>query len=159
MSRVPSAFLITTKSFMFFRAYCILKKSLPRKSVQRVAPMNRTPLISTDSFSRKWTFAGRESLVFSSWMRPKKSLTGHTVNIKVAFRRVVADAELSADVCRHTLRHTAITHLVQAGVDLPTVGRISGHKTLAMVARYAHANGEHIQSATDKLESRYQHTG
>ncbi|WP_202944828.1 tyrosine-type recombinase/integrase [Nitrosospira multiformis] len=30
---------------------------------------------------------------------------------------------------RHTLRHTAITHLVQAGVDLPTVKRISGHKT------------------------------
>ena len=24
-------------------------------------------------------------------------------------------------VVRHTLRHTAITHLVQAGVDLPTV--------------------------------------
>jgi len=31
-------------------------------------------------------------------------------------------------VVRHTLRHTAITHLVQAGVDLPTVKRISGHK-------------------------------
>jgi hypothetical protein len=32
-------------------------------------------------------------------------------------------------------------------------------KTLAMVAKYAHANGEHIQAATDKLERRYQHTG
>ena len=55
---------------------------------------------------------------------------------------------------RRTLRHTAITYLVQAGVDLPTVKRISGHKTLAMVERYSHQNGEHIQSAMDKLEDR-----
>lgn len=27
-----------------------------------------------------------------------------------------------------------------------------------MGARYAHANGEHIQAATDKLKNRYQHT-
>jgi len=58
-------------------------------------------------------------------------------------------------VVRHTLRHTAITHLVQAGVDLPTVKRISGHKTLIMVERYAHQNGEHIGAAMDKLEERY----
>lgn len=57
-------------------------------------------------------------------------------------------------VVRHTLRHTAITHLVQAGVDLPTVKRISGHKTLAMVERYAHQNGEHIQGAMDRLQAR-----
>jgi len=59
-----------------------------------------------------------------------------------------------AQVVRHTLRHTAITHLVQAGVNLPTVKRISGHKTLAMVERYSHQNGEHIQAAMDKLQKR-----
>ncbi len=59
---------------------------------------------------------------------------GHTVEIRKAFRRVVARAGLDLEVIvRHTLRHTAITHLVQAGVDLPTVKRISGHKTLIMV--------------------------
>jgi integrase len=58
-------------------------------------------------------------------------------------------------VVRHTLRHTAITHLVQAGVDLPTVKRISGHKNLSMVERYSHQNGAHIQSAMDKLSERY----
>jgi site-specific recombinase XerD len=58
-------------------------------------------------------------------------------------------------VVRHTLRHTAITHLVQIGVDLPTVKRISGHKTLSMVERYSHQNGAHIQTAMDKLSERY----
>ena len=60
------------------------------------------------------------------------------------------------EVVRHTLRHTAITHLVQSGVDLPTVQRISGHKSLSMVNRYSHQNGAHIQAAMDKLEEKYQ---
>ncbi|MBK7656727.1 MAG: hypothetical protein IPJ18_18550 [Betaproteobacteria bacterium] len=44
---------------------------------------------------------------------------------------------------------------MQAGVDLPTVKRISGHKTLSMVERYSHQNGAHIQMAMDKLSERY----
>jgi len=59
-------------------------------------------------------------------------------------------------IVRHTLRHTAITHLVQAGIDLPTVKRILGHRTLQMVERYSHQNGAHIQAAVNKLEQRYQ---
>lgn len=88
------------------------------------------------------------------------SKSGHIVDIRKAYRRVVTAAGLDPDVVvRHTMRHTAITHLVQAGVDLPTVKRISGHKTLAMVERYSHANGEHIAAAMDMLESRYKEVG
>jgi site-specific recombinase XerD len=66
-------------------------------------------------------------------------------------------------VVRNTLRHTVITHLVQAGVAVPTVKRVPGHKTLIMVAHYAHQNGEHYahqngehtQAAMDKLSERY----
>jgi len=69
------------------------------------------------------------------WLFPSLAAqSGHTVEIRKPFRRVVRAAGLDPDeVVRHTLRHTAITHLVQAGVDLPTVKRISGHKTLIMV--------------------------
>ena len=68
--------------------------------------------------------------------------------MRTPFHRIVKAAGLDpTQVVKHTLRHTAITHLVQSGVDLPTVKRISGHKTLAMVERYSHQNGEHIQSA------------
>ena len=71
------------------------------------------------------------------WLFPSsKSRTGHVVNIEKPFRRAVKAAGLNPeDVVRHTLRHTAITHLVQAGVDLPTVKRISGHKTLGAQGR------------------------
>lgn len=92
------------------------------------------------------------------WLFPAlASRTGHTVSIEKPFRRVVKAAGLDEkEVVRHTLRHTAITHLVQAGVDLPTVQRISGHKSFDMVVRYSHQNGKHIDSAMDKLEQRYQ---
>jgi integrase len=91
------------------------------------------------------------------WLFPSPaSATGHATDIRKGFRRAVTAAGLDPDqIVRHTLRHTAITHLVQAGVDLPTVKRISGHKTLIMVERYAHANGAHIRTAMDKLEERY----
>jgi integrase len=81
---------------------------------------------------------------------------GHTVDVRKAFIRAVIAAGLDPkQVVRHTLRHTAITHLVQAGVDLPTVKRISGHKTMAMVERYSHQSGAHIAVAMDKLDERY----
>ncbi|MFA7347037.1 MAG: site-specific integrase [Desulfurivibrionaceae bacterium] len=92
----------------------------------------------------------------SPWLFPSLGAkSGHAMDIRKPFRRVVEAAGLDPDlVVRHTLRHTAITHLVQAGVDLPTVKRISGHKTLIMVERYAHQNGAHIQEAMDKLDVR-----
>ena len=49
------------------------------------------------------------------------------------------------------MRHTAITRLVEAGVDLPTIQRISGHKTLTMVLRYTHVHGTHIDLAIKAL--------
>ena len=92
----------------------------------------------------------------ATWLFPAAdSASGHRVAIEKPFRRVVVAAGLDPlEVTRHTLRHTAITHLVQSGVDLPTVQRISGHKTLAMVARYAHQSGEHIAAAMERLEER-----
>ena len=91
------------------------------------------------------------------WLFPSPAAKdGRTISLEKPFRRCVAAAGLDTkQVVRHTLRHTAITHLVQAGVDLPTVKRISGHKNLSMVERYSHQNGPHIQSAMKKLSERY----
>lgn len=100
----------------------------------------------------------RESVPAASlWLFPSAtSKTGHTVALEKPFRAAAEAAGLDpAQVVRHTLRHTAVSHLVQSGVDLPTVKRISGHKTLQMVERYAHQDGEHIQAAMDKLQQRF----
>jgi site-specific recombinase XerD len=82
---------------------------------------------------------------------------GHTMDIRKPFRRVVSAAGLNPDeIVRHTLRHIAVTHLVQVDVGFSVEKRISGHKALIMVERYAHQNGEHIKAAMDKLENPYQ---
>lgn len=84
-----------------------------------------------------------------------RSKSGHRQEIEKPFYRVVEAAGMDRyQVCRHTLRHTAITHLVQAGVDLPTVQRFSGHRTIQMVFRYSHQSTDHLQWALDKMEDR-----
>jgi integrase len=49
------------------------------------------------------------------------------------------------------MRHTAITRMVKSGADVATIQKISGHKTLAMVLRYTHIDGAHIDQATEAL--------
>jgi integrase len=68
------------------------------------------------------------------------------------FARAVERAKLDSQrVTPHTMRRTAITWLIKAKVGLPTVQRISGLKTLAMVLRYFHAHGDHVDTAIDVL--------
>lgn len=95
------------------------------------------------------------------WLFPsRRSRSGHTQNLEKSWARMCQDAGLNPRiVTRHMLRHTTITHLVQSGVDLPTVQKISGHKSFAMVLRYAHQNAQHIGDALNKLSRRYRGGG
>lgn len=70
------------------------------------------------------------------------------------FQRAVVRAGLDPKkVTPHTMRHTGITRLVQAGIDLPTIQRISGHKTTAMVMRYVHLSDEHIDRSIAAIDT------
>jgi integrase len=80
--------------------------------------------------------------------RPNRSRAGYRDRMAKPFRNAVLRAGLDPKIVTpHVMRHTAITKLVQAGVDLPTIQSISGHKTLAMVLRYTHVYGTHIDKA------------
>jgi integrase len=57
-----------------------------------------------------------------------------------------------AEVVPHIMRHTAITRLAASGADIKTIQEFSGHESLAMVLRYAHAQDHVIDSALDRLE-------
>lgn len=84
--------------------------------------------------------------------RPRLSAEGRRTRMDRPFQRAVLRAGLDPkQVTPHVMRHTAITRLVQAGVDLPTIQQISGHKTLSMVLRYTHIHGEHINKAISVL--------
>jgi len=55
------------------------------------------------------------------------------------------------DVTWHIFRHTYISRLVMAGVDLRTVQELAGHKDIKMTVRYAHLASAHKLAAVDRL--------
>jgi integrase len=62
-------------------------------------------------------------------------------------------AGLGGDVVFHSLRHTYISRLVMAGVDIRTVQELAGHRTITMTMRYAHLAPEHKKRAVAKLDA------
>ena len=58
------------------------------------------------------------------------------------------------DVCLYTLRHTFISRLVQAGVSLPEVAALAGHRDIRMTMRYAHLAPHHLRDGIATLEAR-----
>lgn len=90
--------------------------------------------------------------VTEGWIFPSRTHDGHRDFMKKQFRRTALRAGLDpVQITPHVMRHTGITRLVQGGVDLETVRRISGHKTLSMVLKYTHISDAHIDDAIDKI--------
>ncbi len=73
-------------------------------------------------------------------------------DIKRSFNTAVRRAGIK-DFHLHDLRHTFASHLVMAGVDITTVSRLLGHKSLTMTLRYSHLAPEHMSKAVDILDS------
>jgi integrase len=56
------------------------------------------------------------------------------------------------DFTVHDWRHHWASHCVMAGVDLPTIMRLGGWKSLRMVQRYAAVDTSHMEAAVMKLK-------
>jgi integrase/recombinase XerD len=52
----------------------------------------------------------------------------------------------------HSLRHSFATHLMEAGVPLPTIQRLMGHTTLATTAKYLHVTSKHVEGIRSPLD-------
>lgn len=125
------------------------------KAGQREQPM--PPALADLLAKEREQLGGPDGWLFPTTRADAKN--PHRTQMAEQFRRAVVRAKLDpAKVTPHVLRHTAITALVKAGVDLPTIQKISGHKTLAMVLRYTTIADDHVDASMEKLDAAFSGT-
>jgi integrase/recombinase XerC len=71
--------------------------------------------------------------------------------VQLIVRKFAKRAGLSG-VTSHNLRHSLARHLLDAGVDLPTVSRILGHERLETTAIYTQPMQRDLEAAVSRLE-------
>ncbi len=70
---------------------------------------------------------------------------------KLVMTDAIAEEPALSNVTWHVFRHTFISRLVMAGVDLRTTQELAGHKDISMTVRYAHLSPDHKLNAIDRL--------
>jgi integrase len=71
--------------------------------------------------------------------------------LKKEFRKAVRQSGI-AHFRFHDCRHTFATRLAQAGVDLYTISKLLGHRSIASTQRYAHHYVESLRSGVKVLD-------
>ncbi len=84
----------------------------------------------------------------SQWVFPGIGKTGHLVEPKSVWKRVLERAGL-ADLRIHDLRRTLGSWQAAAGVSLHTIGKSLGHKNQSTTAIYARLNLDPVRVAVD----------
>ena len=74
------------------------------------------------------------------------------MDVKRSFNTACRKAKIK-DFHFHDLRHTFASQLVMAGVDITTISKLLGHKTLTMTLRYAHLAPSHKVKALEILDN------
>ncbi len=98
----------------------------------------------------------------SVWVFPGDSPESHVLGTSLAHIHARVCRPKSAkgrnylfpkDFVLHSLRHTCLTRLGEAGADSFTIMRLAGHSSVTVSQRYVHPTGETIQLAFDRLET------
>jgi len=92
---------------------------------------------------------GRVRRINSPFVFPNKRGTAPE-DIRAAWERAIKEAEI-ADFRFHDLRHTAASYLAMNGATPSEIAAILGHKTLAMVQRYAHLSDSHAAAVLARM--------
>jgi site-specific recombinase XerD len=54
----------------------------------------------------------------------------------------------------HDIRHTTASYLAMNGASLAEIAEVLGHKTLAMVKRYAHLSDGHVSNVVASMNAK-----
>lgn len=71
---------------------------------------------------------------------------------RAAWERAIDESKVE-NFTFHDLRHTAASYLAMSGASLIEIADVLGHKTLAMVRRYAHLSQPHTASVVARMNA------
>ncbi len=81
---------------------------------------------------------------------PGQKPGSHRDSLQLLWKRVCREAELEG-VRIHDLRHTFASFGINAGLNLPVIGRLLGHSKTATTERYAHLADRPIRQANEMI--------
>jgi site-specific recombinase XerD len=89
------------------------------------------------------------------WLFPGQGPAGHisTGQVQRVCRRAVLACGFTKKASMHTLRHSYATHLLEGGVDLPTLQKLLGHKQISTTVLYTHVEQSHLHQAGSPLDT------
>ena len=95
-----------------------------------------------------------EAVAVNELVFPGRSLDKPMLASSLAHRHasVRASLKLPSDFVIHSLRHTFLTRLGEAGADAFTIMRIAGHSSITVSARYVHPSDDAMEAAFERLE-------
>jgi site-specific recombinase XerD len=88
------------------------------------------------------------------WMFPSRDPNSplSIASVEKACNRARIRGGLKRRFNTHALRHTFATELLEAGVDLFSIQKILGHRSLSTTAHYTHVRRSHLQEACRSLD-------
>jgi integrase len=90
----------------------------------------------------------RRASATSEWVFPGHGATGHLVEPKTAWKRILKRAGLT-DLRLHDLRRSLGSWEAATGASLPIIGKSLGHKSLAATQVYARLNLDPVRAAVN----------
>lgn len=122
------------------------KKDWKPKTGQREIPIG-APLLKVLSDLRK----KNQDVEGEDYVFPVKG-NGRSHNwLRTELIRIAREAGIPKLTKVHTLRHTFASHLMMAGVDLPSIQKLMGHSDIETTMIYAHLASDHLANAIEKL--------
>ena len=133
---------LTWDDVNFARRVLTVKAAYCKNGEARSVPMNA--LLTATLTAVKLQMADTTQVFCNRHGSPYRSY-------RTAFEQAVRKAGIH-DFTFHDLRHTFASRLVMAGVDLPTVKELLGHRNITMTLRYTHLSSDHKRAAVKMLE-------
>ena len=122
----------------------VLTLPMPKGGKTRHVPLSeeaKSILRSFDSFLRSaWVFPGLKDMT---------QLMDSRAFLRRSYEPGLRQAGITG-ACWHSLRHTAASRRIMAGVDLVSVKEILGHRDIQTTLRYAHLAPEHLRDAVNR---------